>query len=228
MLEEELGAMDADSGLDLDAFIETYFQLIDMAMQPTAMGVDFRDGQFNSQYILKTDDAASLLAHQEMVIQQINQGFPWLKLTPVDSPKIEGLSVKTWDYDWDMDALTALAADGMQEDQSGTDLEEMRAMIDIMDDLLPRASIATKDDLVFMSMGLDQEPLQEMIKKAKKGKGKTHPGLAKLSKAAGSSCQAAFQGDLAPVMILIFEIAEELSGTSGPGQRWRTKVPQEG
>jgi hypothetical protein len=50
-----------------------------------------------------------------------------------------------------------------------------------------------------------------MVEKSRKNKGKVHRGLKKAAQQGGQHCQAVFQGDLATVLTMVFEMVEEFS-----------------
>jgi hypothetical protein len=213
-LTESMSKLGGEQAFPMETFLESYFQLIEMTMAPTALTVDMDHDRMASRMVIKTDRAAEYMALQEQIMEQVSTGFQFMVPQRVDGLKVDGQKVIAWDFTWDSDALLKMAGADMAADEETT--AALTTMTELYQKLLPGTRTVVKDDLILMTMDQDLDALADMIKKSKQRRGAPNPELVRLAKQGGSDCQAVFTGDLAPLLDMVFEIMEEFSDEEMP------------
>jgi hypothetical protein len=213
-LTRNLGMAGGDPDFPMATFLEAYFQALDLTMAPTAMTVDMDHDRMAARSIIRTDRAQEYLALQEQILGQMGETFQFLVPERRDGLKVEGMDVIAWDFTWDSAALAQMAGAAEMPDEDAA--EVLTAMTELYQQLLPGTRTVVKDDLIFLCMDRDENALADMIKQSKQRRGAPNPDLVRLAKRAGPRCQAVFQGDMAPLMNMIFEIAEEFGDEDLP------------
>ena len=203
----ETGLMDEEAAQQM---VDTYFEALDMYMTPSAMTVSLDPAQrkYRATAIQRVQGGTDLFAMQKQMIEQITASQEMLSLNLLEPRTLDGVEVQSWEVALNEDALNKMMA---QEDgPEAMDAQEMAAMLKTMAQLLPRCSMAQRDGLVFWCLDQDLAPMEQMLVKSRKGKGKVHKGLGDLAREAGDQCQGVFQGDLAKVITLGLEIAHDI------------------
>lgn len=208
---ESMGQAAGTPGEELLAPIMAAF---DVALEPTALALGRQDDRLLVQYVTRSDRVQDILALQKQSMDLMSRSASFVQVSEVQGLKTEGTQVLGWDFAWDPAAFAAMAQ--AQGPASAGDDENLAAIGAAFEKVMPGLRMATRDDLLFVSLGRDLDPLTAMIKESKQRRGAPHPQLAKLAKTAGPDCQALVYGDLAAMMGLVLEIVEEVSGEEVP------------
>lgn len=216
-LQQDLAKMNTDLDLDLVGVMEDYFKTMDQFMVPGAFAMNINGDELDISYVLATDDAQGIIDQQMESLEKYGELIPFLINHDIDESKINGHKVVGWDFQWDADAMRTMMSNQMGDKAQDEDAQQvMTAVMGFYQKFMPGMRMMATDEHFFMVMGRDTDPLKDMSKLAERNKGKVQKDLAKTAKMAGRHCQAVFKGDLAPLMVLAFEMVEEFSDEDFP------------
>ena len=211
-LQEQMLALETDMDIDLADVMEDYFATLHQFMVPGAFAMNLRGEQLDMAYVMATPDGQAIIDRQMESQAKYGEAFPFLASTEIPEDKIRGHKVAGWDFTWDPDQLGDMMKKELKDQPLDEDNAEiLEAVTSMYQRFMPGMRMLATDDHFFLVLGRDTEPLKDMVEKARKNKGKVHEGLKKAAQQGGQHCQAVFQGDLATVLTMVFEMVEEFS-----------------
>jgi hypothetical protein len=211
-LQDQMLALETEMDIDLAGVMEDYFATLHQFMVPGAFAMDLQGEQLDMAYVLATREGQTIIDQQMESMANYGKAFPFLVTHDIDEGKIAGHKVAGWDFEWNPDQLMGMMKKELKDQPLDEDTAEiLQAVTGMYQRFMPGIRMLATDDHFFLAMGRDTEPLKDMVEKARKNKGKVHEGLKKAAQQGGQHCQAVFQGDLATVLTMVFEMVEEFS-----------------
>jgi hypothetical protein len=211
-LQEQMMALETEMDIDLAGVMEDYFATLHQFMVPGAFAMDLQGEQLDMAYVMATSDGQAIIERQMESQAKYGEALPFLVTKDLPEEKIRGHKVEGWDFEWDADQLGAMMTKELKDQPVDEDTAEiLQAVTGMYQRFMPGMRMLATDDHFFVVMGRDTAPLKDMVEKARKNKGRIHKGLQKTAQQSGAHCQAVFQGDLATVLTMVFEMVEEFS-----------------